>query len=159
MTTSTGKSAYDGLQLGVTARTRRVTVGGTYTLSRTYDNHNGNRGGTPTNWFNLDDEYTYAGSDQRNRFVVNTVTTLPYGVQASAILFVGSPRPINVSTNVDPFGLGYTGRWLDATGKTVPRYSERTGCEACFPVTRNGVTTLESCRDGTGSSICGSRSR
>ena len=51
------------------------TIGGTYTLSRTYDNHNGNRGGTPTNWFNLDDEYTYAGSDQRNRVVVNAVAT------------------------------------------------------------------------------------
>jgi len=144
MTTSTGKSAYDGLQLGVTARTRRVTLGGTYTLSRTYDNHNGNRGGTPTNWFNLDDEYTYASSDQRNRFVVNAVTMLPYDVQASAILFVGSPRPINVASNLDPFGLGYTGRWLDATGKTIPRNSERTGCDACFPVTANGVTTFES---------------
>jgi aryl-alcohol dehydrogenase-like predicted oxidoreductase len=144
MTTSTGKSAYDGLQFGVNARTRRFTFGGTYTLSRTYDNHNGNRGGTPTNWFNLDDEYTYASSDQRNRFVVNAVTMLPYSVQASAILFVGSPRPINVASNLDPFGLGYTGRWLDATGRTVPRDSERTGCDACFPVTINGVTTLES---------------
>jgi hypothetical protein len=143
MTTSTGKSAYDGLQVGVNARTRRLTLGATYTLSRTYDNHNGNRGGTPTNWFNLADEYTYASSDQRNRFVVNAVTMLPYDVQASAIFFVGSPRPINVGSNLDPFGLGYTGRWLDATGNTIPRDSERTGCSACFPVTINGVTTLE----------------
>jgi hypothetical protein len=143
MTTSTGKSAYDGLQLGVNARTRRLTLGATYTLSRTYDNHNGNRGGTPTNWFNLADEYTYASSDQRNRFVVNAVTMLPYDVQASAIFFVGSPRPISVGSNLDPFGLGYTGRWLDATGNTIPRDSERTGCSACFPVTINGVTTLE----------------
>jgi Carboxypeptidase regulatory-like domain/TonB dependent receptor len=145
MTTSTGKSAYDGLQLGFTGRTRRVTLGGTYTLSRTYDNHASNRGGTPTNWFNLEDEYTYAGSDQRNRFVVNAVTMLPYGVQASAILFFGSPRPIDVSTNLDPFGLGYSpARWLDATGRTLPRYSERTGCDACFPVSQNGAVTLES---------------
>jgi outer membrane receptor protein involved in Fe transport len=144
MTTSTGKSAYDGLQLGVNGRTRRLTLGVTYTLSRTYDNHNGNRGGTPTNWFNLDDEYTYASSDQRNRVVVNAVMMLPYDVQASAIFFVGSPRPINVSSNLDPFGLGYNGRWLDATGKTIPRNSERTGCAACFPVTINGVTTYES---------------
>jgi len=143
MTTSTGKSAYDGLQVGVNARTRRLTLGATYTLSRTYDNHNGNRGGTPTNWFNLADEYTYASSDQRNRFVVNAVTMLPYDVQASAIFFVGSPRPINVGSNLDPFGLGYTGRWLDATGNTIPRDSERTGCTACFPVTISGVTTLE----------------
>src|SRR5262249_3198623 len=113
-------------------------------LSRTLDNHNGNRGGTPTNWFNLDDEYTYASSDQRHRFSLNAVTVLPYSIQASAILFVGSPRPIGVGTNLDPFGLGYTGRWLDATGRTIPRNSQRTGCDACFPVTINGVTTLES---------------
>ena len=104
-------------------------MGGTYTLSRTYDNHNGNRGGTPTNWYNLDDEYTYAGSDQRHRVVVNAVSTLPYGIQASAIYFIGSPRTINVGTNLDPFGLGYTGRWLDATGKTLPRDSERTATD------------------------------
>src|SRR5260370_11181574 len=60
MTTSTGKSLYDGLQAGFKGQSARLTVGATYTLSRTYDNHNGNRGGTPTNWFNLDDEYTYA---------------------------------------------------------------------------------------------------
>jgi hypothetical protein len=144
MTTSTGKSAYDGLQIGANARTRRVTLGGTYTLSRTYDNHNGNRGGTPTNWFNLPDEYTYASADQRNRFVANAVVLLPYSVQASAIVFIGSPRPINIGTNLDPFRLGYTGRWLDATGRTLTRYGERTGCDACFPVTTNGVTTLES---------------
>src|SRR5260370_25556009 len=69
---------------------------------------------------------------------------LPYSVQASAILFVGSPRPIDVGTNLDPFGLGYTGRWLDATGGTLPRDSQRTGCDACFPVSVSGVTTLES---------------
>jgi hypothetical protein len=143
MTTSTGKSAYDGLQIGANMRSSRLIVGGTYTLSRTYDNHNGNRGGIPTNWFNLDDEYTYASADQRHRLVLNTVATLPYTIQASAIFFVGSPRPINVGTNLDPFQLGYIGRWLDATGKTLPRYSERTGCDACFPVTVNGVTTYE----------------
>ncbi|HTK28521.1 MAG TPA: TonB-dependent receptor [Vicinamibacterales bacterium] len=127
MTTSTGKSQYDGLQMGFTARGARLTAGATYTLSRTYDNHNGNRGGTPTNWFNLDDEYTYASSDQRHRFIANTVIALPYRIQASAILFVGSPRVVAPTTNLDPFGLGYTGRWLDATGATVARDSARTG--------------------------------
>ena len=143
MTTSTGKSLYDGLQMGFTRRAARLTLGGTYTLSRTYDNHNGNRGGTPTNWFNLADEYTDASSDQRHRLVINGVAQLPLGLQASLIAFVGSPRIIGVSTNLDPFGLGYTGRWLDATGRTLPRNSQRTGCDACFPVTRGGVTTLE----------------
>src|SRR5262249_48260634 len=40
--------------------------------------------------------------------------------------------------------LGYTGRWLDATGATIPRNGGITGCDACFPVSVNGVTTLQS---------------
>jgi hypothetical protein len=127
MTTSTGKSQYDGLQMGFNARHARFTAGATYTLSRTYDNHNGNRGGTPNNWFNLNDEYTYSSSDQRHRVIANTVMMLPYTIQASAIFFIGSPRVIQPATNLDPFGLGYTGRWLDATGATVARDSARTG--------------------------------
>jgi hypothetical protein len=132
MTSSTGKSRYDGLQFGLNRRGSRLTIGASYTLSKTLDNHDGNRGGTPTNWFNLDDEYTYAGSDQRHRFVANAVATLPYDIQVSAIYFVGSPRVIDVGTNLDPFGLGYTGRWLESpsdcpcVGTTVPRNSERT---------------------------------
>ena len=133
MTTSTGKSQYDGLQMGLSARGTRITGGATYTLSRTYDNHNGNRGGTPNNWFNLDDEYTYARSDQRHRVIANAVLALPYRIQASAIFFVGSARVIAPATNFDPFGLGYTGRWLESpaqcpcAGTTVPRNSARTG--------------------------------
>ena len=127
MTTSTGKSQYDALQMGLNRRGSRYTLGATYTLSKTMDNHNGNRGGTPTNWFNLDDEWTYAGADQRHRFVANGVVYLPYLIQASAVYFVGSPRPIDVNSNLDPFGLGYTGRWIDAAGNRVARYSARTG--------------------------------
>jgi len=110
-----------------------LSFGATYTLSETKDNHNGNRGGTPTNYFNLEDEYTYAGSDQRHRFAANVVTSLPYDIQFSVIYFAGSPRTINVNTNRDPFRLGYTSvRWLElpancpCTGATVPRNSERT---------------------------------
>jgi hypothetical protein len=132
MTTSSGKSQYDGLQVGLNRRGARVTFGASYTLSRTLDNHNGNRGGTPTNPFNLDDEFTYASSDQRHRFIGNAVTFLPYGIQASAIYFVGSPRVIGVNTQLDPFQLGYFGRWLESpsqcpcTGATIARDSQRT---------------------------------
>ena len=60
------------------------------------------------------------------------MTSLPFDIQASAIYFLGSPRVINVVTSNDPFGLGYTGRWLETaaqcpcTGATVPRDSQRT---------------------------------
>ena len=43
----------------------------------------------------------------------------------TTIFFVGSKRPINTRTTLDPFGSG-AGRWLDATGRTVARNSERT---------------------------------
>ncbi len=45
---------------------------------------------------------------------------------------MGSPRTINVGTNLDPFGLGYSGRWLESpsqcpcVGLTIPRDSQRT---------------------------------
>ncbi|MPY90691.1 MAG: hypothetical protein GEU99_22565 [Luteitalea sp.] len=129
---STGGSAYDGLQVGVTGRPgdgawwTRVQWQGSYTLSRTKDDHGSNRGGVPTNPFNLEDEWSYSSTDQRHRFVLNAVATLPYDVNLSIIFFAGSERPINIGTNLDPFHLGYTGRWLDADGDTLPRYGERT---------------------------------
>ncbi len=79
-----------------------------------------------TNPFNLADEWSFSASDQRHRFIMNNVSRLPWDMQVAAILFVGSPRPINTRTNLDPFGMGATGRWLDATGRTIARNSERT---------------------------------
>ena len=138
MTTSDGRSAYDGLQVGFNGRGSRLTFSASYTLSKTFDNHNSNRGGTPTNYFNIDDDYTYSGSDQRHRFIGNVVLTLPADVQVAAIYFAGSPRPINVGTNRDPFRLGYNARWLETpancpcTGATIPRNSERTASDYKF---------------------------
>jgi hypothetical protein len=51
---------------------------------------------------------------------------LPFDIQFATIYFLASERPIDVNTNLDPFRLGYSGRWLDATGRTVARNSERT---------------------------------
>jgi hypothetical protein len=132
LTTSDGRSAYDGLQVGFNGRGSRLTFSASYTLSKTFDNHGSNRGGRPNNYFNIDDDYTYSGSDQRHRFIGNVVFTLPADVQVAAIYFAGSPRVIDVSTNRDPFRLGYSGRWLEnpancpCTGAVIPRNSERT---------------------------------
>lgn len=132
-TQSTGHSEYTGLQVGFSGR--RVGQGwinqlqfqGSYTLSKTMDDHTSNRGGgTPTNPFNLEDEWAVSQQDQRHRFTTNVIVPLPYDIQMSAVYFLGSERVINVSTNLDPFGLGYNGRWLDATGATIARNSERT---------------------------------
>jgi hypothetical protein len=131
-TQSTGRSEYTGLQIGFNGRPvgdewlNRLQFQGSYTLSKTMDNHISNRGGTPTNPFNLEDEWAPSQQDQRHRFTTNVIVPLPYDVFLSAIYFLGSERVIDVVTNLDPFQLGYSGRWLDATGRTIPRNSERT---------------------------------
>jgi len=128
---TSAKSKYDGLQFGFSGREAgpswlKFQFGGSYTLSWTYSDHESNRFDNVTNPFNLADEWSFSESDQRHRFIVNAVTQLPWDFQVAAIFFAGSKRPINTRTNLDPFGLGYTGRWLDATGRTIGRYSERT---------------------------------
>jgi outer membrane receptor protein involved in Fe transport len=128
--TSLGKSRYDGLQLAVNRRGADFTVQASYTYSVTKDNHNGNRGGsTPTNPFDLDPEYTYAASDQRHRFAANALWTIPGNIQVAAIFFAGSSRTIDVNTTLDPFGLGYSSRWLNAAGEILPRNSARTDAD------------------------------
>jgi hypothetical protein len=127
---TTAASDYDGLQFGFTGRQigpqwARTDVSGSYTLSWTYSDHESNRFDGVTNPFNLDDEWSFSASDQRHRVATNTATQLPWGVQVATIFFAGSKRPINTRTTLDPFGSG-AGRWLDATGRVVPRNSERT---------------------------------
>ena len=127
---TTAGSEYDGFQFGFQGRGMgpdwaRTEVSGSYTLSWTYSDHESNRFDGVTNPFNLADEWSFSASDQRHRFVTNAATSLRWGVQVATIFFVGSKQPINTRTTLDPFGSG-TGRWLDATGRTVPRNSERT---------------------------------
>jgi hypothetical protein len=127
---TTAASDYDGLQFGFQGRSvgpqwARTEVAGSYTLSWTNSDHESNRFDGVTNPFNVADEWSVSASDQRHRVATNTATQLPWGVQLATIFFVGSPRPINTRTTLDPFGSGQ-GRWLDATGRTVPRNSERT---------------------------------
>jgi hypothetical protein len=54
------------------------------------------------------------------------IVPLPFDIRMSAIYFLGSERVINVGTSLDPFRLGYAGRWLNEAGDTLPRNSERT---------------------------------
>jgi hypothetical protein len=131
---TSAKSKYDGLQLGFTGRSTagrfRYQYQGSYILSKTYDDHTGNRFSAVNNPFNLADEYAYASTDQRHRFIANVLVNLPYDLNVSAIYFAGSKRPTNVTSNQDPFGIASSsagnGRWLNAAGEVVERNSERT---------------------------------
>ena len=127
---TTAKSLYNAWQFGFQGRDVgpswiRSQFSGSYTLSWTHSDHESNRFDAVTNPFNLADEWSFSASDQRHRFIINGLSRLPWSVNVAAIFFAGSKRPINTRTNLDPFGTG-TGRWLDATGRTIPRYSERT---------------------------------
>jgi len=127
---TTAGSEYDGWQFGMQARSigpewARTDVSGSYTLSWTYSDHESNRFDGVNNPFNLADEWSFSASDQRHRFTANASTRLPWDIQVSTIFFAGSKRPINTRTTLDPFGSG-AGRWLDATGRTVARNSQRT---------------------------------
>jgi hypothetical protein len=124
---STGRSRYDGLQLGFT--TRRGAGGfwdlqTSYTLSKTKGHTDANRFGTVNNPFDLDDEYAQTTQDQRHRFLVNGTAYLPWDIVVSGIFFVGSPKPLNITTNQDPFRSG-TGRWLGNQGDVLPKNGER----------------------------------
>jgi len=127
---TTARSEYDGWQFGFQGREigpawLKSQLSGSYTLSWTYSDHESNRFDNVNNPFNLADEWSFSASDQRHRFIVSDTSRLPWDISASVIFFAGSKRPINTRSNLDPFGSG-TGRWLDATGRTIGRYSLRT---------------------------------
>ena len=74
-----GSSDYNGWQFGFQARSigpewMRSQVSGTYTLSWTYSDHESNRFDGVTNPFNLADEWSFSASDQRHRFILNSVS-------------------------------------------------------------------------------------
>jgi hypothetical protein len=127
---TTARSLYNGWQFGFQGRSvgpewATSQLSGSYTLSWTRSDHESNRFDGVNNPFNLEDEWAFSASDQRHRVIANSVSRLPWNFQVSAIFFAGSKRPINTRTTLDPFGTG-TGRWLDATGRTIARNSERT---------------------------------
>ena len=97
---------------------------GGYTLSWTKGSTDANRFGAVNNPFDVEDEYL--GYDRRSASssVAERHDLPAWDINLSTIVFVGSPRPINISTNLDPFGTG-AGRWLDASGGVLPKNGER----------------------------------
>lgn len=121
-----GRSRYDGLQTAFSSRRLRgwYQFDATYTLSWAEGHTNANRFGTVNNPFNPDDEYSYLTTDQRHRASLNGTAFLPWQTNVSAIFFAGSPKPLNITSNQDPFRSG-TGRWLGTGGQVLPKNGER----------------------------------
>ncbi len=134
---TTARSQYDGLQMGLSKRmSHRYQFQGTYTLSWTKNDHEGNRFAAVNNPFDLAGEWAPALSDQRHRFVTNWIVMLPKDVRASVIAFAGSPRVASPTSSFDPFRTGSgNGRWAlssaaailaaPLSSQTVPRNSLR----------------------------------
>jgi hypothetical protein len=121
-----GRSRYDGLQVGFNGRrlTSWFDISGSYTLSWAEGHTNANRFGTVNNPFNPEDEYSYLTTDQRHRFLASGTAYLPWQITVSSVFFAGSARPLNITTELNPFRSG-TGRWLNANGDVLPKNGER----------------------------------
>lgn len=124
---STGKSEYAGLQVAVNVRQSWLKASANYTLAWTKVSTDTDRFGAVNNPFNVEDEFARSTKDQRHRFVLAFMSSLPWDINLSGILLAGSDYPVDIQTNRDPFRLGYTGRWLDSTGAVLPKNGARTG--------------------------------
>ena len=119
---SDGLSNDHGLQTALSKRfSNRWQASATYTLS-------GLRDGIPCPVVglacpkDLGGDYTLAATDQRHRFVVNGIVTLPYDTQLSGLYFFGSGLRYATSFGGDRRLLGSGGSArLAADGSIVPR--------------------------------------
>lgn len=98
-------------------------IGINYTYSKALTNANADRTGAPQISSNPAAEYGRSAADRRNMFNMNAVWALPFfyeqkgftgrllgGWEISAIAFVNSGLPLNVTTSgLDPAGVGFLG--------------------------------------------------
>jgi Carboxypeptidase regulatory-like domain/TonB dependent receptor-like, beta-barrel len=121
--TSYGQTWYDGFTLSLTKRfSNRYQFLVSYTLSEAEDNStdyqsafipqnngegrdDGNPNGLPIG-FNPEDERGPSVQDQRHRFVASGLYVLPYDIQLSSIVTIGSGRPYNILAGADLNGDG-----------------------------------------------------
>ena len=111
MITSRNRGRYDEAAVQYTKRTGKVTLNASYTLSWAYG-YGGSIGAcascsvttpSPVNQdlFFGPGEWGPANTDQRQRWVVNSVISVPFGIQASPVFQIGSPQPYNLTAGTD----------------------------------------------------------
>lgn len=132
-----GRSRYRGLQVTGTKRMAQgYQFAVAYLLSWTKDDQNGPTS-SPNNMFNLADEFARSLQDQRHHLVANWVSRLPYGVNLSGIVSIGSGRTatsaagggatVSVTGGVDINGDGTSSGDRPTCGRD-PRFTP--GCAA-----------------------------
>ncbi len=95
-------------QLVVNANVRagaRLMLFGYYTLTY-YNSDTSGVGSSPSNPFNLLEDYGRAAQDVRNRFFLGGSIALPYGFRISPFMTASSGRPFNVTIPNDLIGSG-----------------------------------------------------
>jgi hypothetical protein len=107
---SAGKSDYLALATSATRRYRNdFQVGATYTLMFfKHDTGVGNAGygATQLNPFDIMDDWARSSDFQRHTVRLNGIWTMPYDISLAGSFRFGSGNFSNVTTNVDPLGLG-----------------------------------------------------
>ncbi len=108
---SIGRSRYDGLNLAYRQRlSHRFSVNSNYTLARAYGYNSG--GGSFRNYprdpRSPFSKYEFGPSfnDERHHLTTSGIIELPWGLQISPILQVGSARPYNVVPAYDTLNFG-----------------------------------------------------
>jgi hypothetical protein len=99
---TTGRSLYKALMMKVEKRmTNNLQFMASYTLAKG-DNTVSSMWDGAADSNRLDDEYGPSTSDRRHRFVFSGITTaLPFGLQLSGVLSLGTSRPFDVRAGTD----------------------------------------------------------
>lgn len=105
---STGYSNYQALLVGVKGRFSRGQLSLAYTLSTAKTTNEAENGLTSQDDRAPNDSYGYTNMDERHRLVMQGSYTLPWGIQAGAVVMVRSGRPVNITLGTDPNKNGVT---------------------------------------------------
>jgi len=91
---------YNGLQTRLAYQRNRLTIGSSYSLSKTTSNDNTNiTGGSATNPLNLAIDIGPDNADRRHNLVSNIAYSLPWGFSIAALGTYRSPLPFSVTNS------------------------------------------------------------
>jgi hypothetical protein len=127
---SSARSLYRAATIGMKYNKRRIQFAAHWTMGFNYSDDDSERDATgfrfTDNGFNLRPEYFYSELDVRHTFVANTVVSLPWGIEWSAITRLRTAFPLNPATGADTNeDRGGTDRPYQGPGLVFPRNSFR----------------------------------
>ena len=98
---SSSTSTYHGLTLTFSQSLgERLSFFGNYTLSRAVDDGDG-PDASPMDSYNLAIERGFSARDERHQFFAGLMLALPYGIEASPMIYFNTGHPYNITTGFD----------------------------------------------------------